>query len=138
MKIFVFCIIAGVKGDFSLFFRAMDIDPDSWMNLSQIKTVTSSQMKTLTIADLADMLWVDIESRFTTNLVTDLRYDINNLTGDVSKHQDLEHEIENVKPFQPLIKTNRKPKKNKSRKAVNKLRLRMFNQHHRNNGRKQQ
>ena len=93
-------------------------------------------MKSLTFAHLADMLRVDIESRLTTNLVHELRSDINNLMGGEGKHQ-LEQEIENVKPFQPLIKTNRKMKKNKSRKAGNKLRLRMLNQHHRNNGRKQ-
>ena len=94
-------------------------------------------MKTLTFAHLADMLRVDIKSRLTTNLVHELRSDINNLMGGGGKHQDLEQEIENVKPFQTLIKTNRNTKKNKSRKAGNKLRLRMLNQHHRNNGRKQ-
>ena len=96
---FVFRIKAGVNGDFSLFFRAMDNDTDSSMNLSQIKTITSSQMKTLTFVHLADMLLVDIESRLITNLVTELRSDIKNLMGGVGKHQDLEDEIENVKPF---------------------------------------
>ena len=135
----VFCIIAGVNCDFSQFFRTMDIDPDSSMNLSQVKTVTSSQMKVLTFAHLANMLRVDIESRLTTNLVSELRSDINHLMGGVGQHHDLEHKMERAEPFRPVMttKTGKQREKNKSRKAENRLRLRMFNRHHRNNGRKQ-